>query len=53
MFEQLRKIVRQQQQLASEEVRTVLDVGSQHGGDRLVPQDDKRAEGGRYVRPAH
>ena len=50
VFEQLRNIVQQQQQLSSEDVRTVLDV-VQHGGDRLVPQDGKRADGGRYVRP--
>jgi phosphate starvation-inducible PhoH-like protein len=50
VFHQLRHLVRTQGQLSAEDVRTVLEVVLQ-GGDRLGPQPDSLAEGGRYARP--
>ncbi len=50
VFVQLRQMLRQQTKLSSEDVRTVLEVVAQ-GGDRLTPQADAVAEGGRFVRP--
>jgi phosphate starvation-inducible PhoH-like protein len=51
VFQQLRQLLRQQERLSPEDVRTVLDV-VQHGGDRLTPQTFGAKEGGsRFVRP--
>jgi phosphate starvation-inducible PhoH-like protein len=51
VFGELRRLLRQQGSLSSEDVRTVLEVVLQ-GGERIGPQADKPAEGGsRYVRP--
>jgi phosphate starvation-inducible PhoH-like protein len=51
VFAQLRQMLRQQGNLSSEDVKTVLEVVTQ-GGDRLTPGTDKPAEvGSRYVRP--
>jgi phosphate starvation-inducible PhoH-like protein len=50
VFQQLRQMLRQQDTLSPEDVRTVLDV-VQHGGDRLGPQNLTPVDGGRHVRP--
>ncbi len=50
VFQQLRLMLKQQGQLSSEDVRTVLEV-VQHGGDRLAPQNLTVKEGSRFVRP--
>jgi phosphate starvation-inducible protein PhoH and related proteins len=51
VFQQLRSLLRQQNKLSPEDVRTVLDVVLK-GGDRLVAQaDGPGAETSRYVRP--
>jgi phosphate starvation-inducible PhoH-like protein len=50
IFGQLRLMLRKQQSLSPEDVRTVIDVVVQ-GGDRLTPQSLSGMEGGRYVRP--
>jgi phosphate starvation-inducible PhoH-like protein len=51
VFDQLRKLLRQQGSLSSEDVKTVLEVVTQ-GGDAIGLPADKPAEtGSRYVRP--
>ncbi|MFN4261017.1 MAG: PhoH family protein [Gemmataceae bacterium] len=50
VFQQLRQLLRHQDKLKPEDVRTVLDI-VQHGGDRLGPQNLTMLEGGRHVRP--
>jgi phosphate starvation-inducible PhoH-like protein len=51
VFQQLRSLLRQQNKLSPEDVRTVLDVVLK-GGDRLVAQaDGPGTESSRYVRP--
>ncbi len=51
VFEQLRRLLRQQGSLSSEDVRTVLEVVTQ-GGDAIGLPAEKPAEtGSRYVRP--
>jgi phosphate starvation-inducible PhoH-like protein len=47
---QLRQLVRNQGQISTEDVRTVLAVVLQ-GGDRVGLQSDNLADGGRYLRP--
>ena len=42
VFQQLRHMLRQQNNLSGDDVRTVLDV-IQHGGDRLAPQGETTA----------
>src|SRR5437660_8747631 len=49
VMRQLRQMLRDQGQLSTEDVRTVLEVVL-HGGDRVMPAGDG-AEGGRYLRP--
>jgi phosphate starvation-inducible PhoH-like protein len=51
VFDQLRRLLRQQGSLSSEDVKTVLEVVTQ-GGDAIGLSTDKSAEtGSRYVRP--
>jgi phosphate starvation-inducible PhoH-like protein len=50
VFQQLRQMLRRQNQLSPEDVRTVLEV-VRHGSDREAPQNLTLLEGGRYVRP--
>jgi phosphate starvation-inducible PhoH-like protein len=51
VFDQLRRLLRQQGRLSSEDVKTVLEVVTQ-GGEAIGLPTDKSAEAGsRYVRP--
>jgi phosphate starvation-inducible PhoH-like protein len=50
VFDQLRKMIRQQGKVSPEDVRTVLDV-IEHGDDRAGPQALAALDGGRHVRP--
>jgi phosphate starvation-inducible PhoH-like protein len=50
VFQQLRSMLRTQEKLSLEDVRTVVEV-VQSGGDRIMGQPDAVAEGSRYVRP--
>jgi phosphate starvation-inducible PhoH-like protein len=52
VFDQLRRLLRQQGSLSSEDVKTVLEVVTQGGEAIGLPPTDKPAEtGSRYVRP--
>jgi phosphate starvation-inducible PhoH-like protein len=52
VFDQLRRLLRQQGGLSSEDVKTVLEVVTQGGEAIGLPPTDKPAESGsRYVRP--
>src|SRR4051812_6190269 len=53
VFVQLRHMLRQQGSLSGEDVKTVLEVVTGAGGERVVgPADDKPADGGsRFMRP--
>jgi phosphate starvation-inducible PhoH-like protein len=51
VFQQLRQMLREQGQLSTEDVRTVVEVVV-HGGDRMaVAADTAPSDGGRYLRP--
>jgi phosphate starvation-inducible PhoH-like protein len=51
VFEQLRQLLRQQGQLSSEDVKTVLEVVTQGGEPIALPSDKPAESGSRYVRP--
>ena len=50
VFQQLRQMLRQQEQLSPEDVRTVLEI-VQHGNERNAPQNLTVQNTGRFVRP--
>ncbi len=50
VFQQLRQMLRQQDQISPEEVRTVLEI-VQHGHERNSPQSLTVQNAGRFVRP--
>jgi phosphate starvation-inducible PhoH-like protein len=50
VFQQLRQMLRQQEQISPEDVRTVLEI-VQHGNERNSPQSLTVQNTGRFVRP--
>jgi phosphate starvation-inducible PhoH-like protein len=51
VFDQLRRLLRQQGSLTSEDVKTMLEVVTQGGEAIGLPSDKPAESGGRYVRP--
>src|SRR5882672_9335901 len=50
VFQQLRQMLRQQEQITPEEVRTVLEI-VQHGHERTSPQNLTVQNTGKFIRP--